>query len=160
MIPQPAWPFLSVLLVAAGVSAQGQTPSSPQKGRERPKLTLRASPTIGFPPMRSVLTAELAGGADDFEEYYCPRVEWDWADSTTSTSAADCEPYVAGQSVIRRRYTVEHTFKDGGVFDVTFRLKQGTKTVATARVQITVRESPAVPSSRPASPVRREFGRP
>ena len=44
----------------------------------RPKLTLKAQPVISMAPSRVVLTAELVGGANDFEEYYCPTIEWDW----------------------------------------------------------------------------------
>ena len=48
---------------------------------------MRASPTIGFSPARMVLTAELKGGADDYEDFYCASVEWEWGDDTRSESA-------------------------------------------------------------------------
>ena len=53
---------------------------------------------------------------DDFEEYYCPTIDWEWGDDTTSESTADCEPYEAGKSEIKRRFTVEHVFRHGGNF--------------------------------------------
>ena len=75
---------------------------------KRPKISVRAQPPVGVAPFRVVLTGELQGGADDFEEYYCPTVEWAWGDDTTSESTLDCEPYEAGKSQIKRRFTVEH----------------------------------------------------
>ena len=51
---------------------------------------------------------------------------------TTSTAEADCEPYEAGKSEIKRRYTVEHRYKNPGGFRVVLRLKKGTKMIATA----------------------------
>ena len=48
-------------------------------------------------PARVVLTAELTGGANDFEEFYCGAVEWEWGDGTKSESSSDCAPYEAGQ---------------------------------------------------------------
>ncbi|PYR25830.1 MAG: hypothetical protein DMF98_10905 [Acidobacteria bacterium] len=74
-------------------------------------------------PARVVLTAELQGGANDYEEFYCPSVEWDWGDGTHSESTLDCEPYEAGKSEIKRRFTVEHIFR-AGAYKVMFRLKR------------------------------------
>jgi hypothetical protein len=105
---------------------------------KRPKLTLRAQPVIAMSPARVVLTAELVGGSDDFEEYYCPTIEWDWGDGTQSESANDCNPYEAGKSEIKRRFTKEHVFRVGA-FRVGFRLKRRDKSVAFATVSIQVR---------------------
>jgi hypothetical protein len=90
-------------------------------------------------PARVVFTAELMGGANDFEEYYCPTIEWDWGDDTRSESTIDCEPYEAGKSEIRRRFTVVHVFKRPGSFRVYFRLKQGAKAVANANTTVQIR---------------------
>ena len=89
-------------------------------------------------PARVVLTAELVGGANDFEEYYCPAIEWDWGDGTHSASSTDCAPYEAGKSEIKRRFTVEHVFR-AGMFRVMFKLKRREKPVAFATVNIQVR---------------------
>ena len=74
-------------------------------------------------PVRLTLNAELQGGDDDFEEYYCAGVEWEWGDDTTSESTTDCEPYEAGKSTIKRRYTVQHQFRRPGSYKVFFHLK-------------------------------------
>ena len=110
-----------------------------EQGNKKPSLSLKATPSVSFAPARIVLVAELKGGSNDFEEYYCPTVEWEWGDLTQSVAEADCDPYEAGKSEIKRRYTVEHQFKNPGAFKVIMRLKKGTKVVASANVQIQVR---------------------
>jgi hypothetical protein len=89
-----------------------------------------------------VLTAELTGGANDYEAYYCAKIEWDWGDDTRSEAGYDCEPYEKGKSEIRRRFTQEHTFRIPGTYEVAFRLKQGSKIVGAARVTVQVRDEP------------------
>ena len=103
-----------------------------------PKLTLKAQPVIRMAPSRVVLTAEVVGGPNDAEEYYCPSVEWDWGDGTQSESSSDCAPYEPGKSEIKRRYTVEHVFR-AGAYRITLRLKQHAKIAASAAVNIQVR---------------------
>jgi hypothetical protein len=85
-----------------------------------------------------VLTAELIGGANDFEEFYCPTVEWDWGDGTQSESTSDCEPYEAGKSEIKRRFTISHVFR-AGMYKVSLRLKRRDKAITSATVSIQVR---------------------
>jgi hypothetical protein len=128
----------AVILFGGPALAQPTEPESDG----RPKITLRAQPSAGLTPARIVLTAELLGGADDFEEYYCPSVEWDWDDDTVSQSSSDCEPYEPGRSSIRRRYTVEHVFRRAGTFRVSLRLKQRDKVVGSAVVNVVVRARP------------------
>lgn len=110
-----------------------------QGGNKKPSLSLKASPSVSFAPARIVVVAEVKGGADDLEEFYCPTVEWEWGDLTTSTVEADCEPYAPGKSTIKRRYTVEHQYKNSGGFKIVLRLKKGNKLIASANAQIQVR---------------------
>ena len=110
-----------------------------EQGNKKPSLSLKASPAVSFAPARIVLVAEVKGGSNDFEDFYCPSVEWEWGDLTTSTAEADCEPYTAGKSEIKRRYTVEHRYKNPGGFKIVLRLKKGTKIVATANTMVQVR---------------------
>lgn len=139
-----AWAGAASLLMAAAlaisVSAQKTTKESQKDAPDtgRPKVSLRAQPVIAMAPARVVLTAELTGGANDFEEFYCSAVEWEWGDGTKSESATDCAPYEAGKSEIKRRYTVEHVFR-AGVYRVMFHLKQHDKSVGNATVNIQVR---------------------
>ena len=107
---------------------------------KRPKMVLKAQPAMAIAPARVVLTAELIGGANDFEDYYCPTIEWEWGDGTRSESSADCAPYEAGKSEIRRRFTVEHVFKRFGNYRVLFHLKRHDKSVGSASVTLQIRE--------------------
>src|SRR5262245_48769202 len=102
------------------LTAQNSDKDTPDA--RRPKVTLRAQPSVGVAPVRVVFTGELAGGSDDFEEYYCPSIEWQWGDDTSSESTLDCDPYEAGKSQIKRRFTVEHMFRREGVYKVYFHL--------------------------------------
>ena len=104
---------------------------------KRPKLTLKAQPIISMAPSKVTLRAELVGGANDYEEFYCPTIEWDWGDGTMSESTSDCEPYEAGKSEIKRRFTVEHVFR-AGHYKVAFRLKRRDKAIATASTTVQV----------------------
>ena len=94
---------------------------------------------MSFAPARVVVVAEVRGGSDDFEGFYCPTLEWEWGDLTTSTAEADCEPYEAGKSEIRRRYTREHRYKNPGGFKIVLRLKKGSRVVASANTQVQIR---------------------
>lgn len=113
--------------------------ASAQGGNKKPTLSLKATPAVSFAPARIVVLAEVKGGANDFEEFYCPSVEWEWGDLTTSTAETDCAPYEAGKSEIKRRYTVEHRYKNPGGFRIVLRLKKGNKIIATANTLVQVR---------------------
>jgi hypothetical protein len=106
------------------------------QGKGRPKAALRVNPSLIFVPQRVVATAELTEGANDHQDYYCPKIEWIWGDETQAEAGEDCDPYEAGKSEIRRRYTADHTYKEPGNYDVIFRMKQGSKTVLSLRQQI------------------------
>ncbi len=124
---------------ASGLAVHAQREAkSPKEENQRPKLSLRAQPNAGVAPARIVLTAELTGGANDFQEYYCLTVLWDWADGTESESTLDCEPYEAGKSEIKRRYTIQHTFRRSGARKVWVRLKRNGKLLASANVAIQI----------------------
>lgn len=123
---------LATALLVAAAAPSAQTDAKPKSEPKRPQLTLKASPGSGMVPVRISGLAELKGGDDDFEEYYCPTIEWSWGDGTISESSNDCEPYEAGKSQIQRRYTVSHPYKQGGHFRISFRLKKRDKVVGSA----------------------------
>lgn len=123
------------LLAAVSVTGAGAQRTEDRK----PELSLRANPPVGFSPLRVRIVVELRGGANDYADFYCPTIEWDWADGTESESAEDCVPYEAGKSTIRRLFTSEHVFRNAGTYRVVFRLKQRDRTVATANANIQVR---------------------
>ena len=125
------------MMAAAVVAAQ--KPASKDKDQDkRPSLKLTARPALGMSPARVVLTADLNGGPNDAEDYYCPTVEWDWGDGTTSETTSDCEPYEPGKSEFQRRYTIVHIFRAGN-YRVALRLKKRDKMVTSATVSIEIR---------------------
>jgi hypothetical protein len=107
--------------------------------KAKPTITLKATPIMAFSPARMVLTAEIRGGDNDYQDFYCATVEWDWGDDTRSQAGADCEPYEAGKSEITRRFTIDHTFNTAGDYRVEFRLKQKNKVVAKASTDVKIR---------------------
>jgi hypothetical protein len=127
----------STAIVAAQKNDQNKD-NAKQTESKRPKISLKAQPPVGVAPFRVVFTGELQGGADDFEEYYCPTVEWEWGDLTTSESTLDCEPYEAGKSQIKRRFTTQHTYRNAGAFKVYLHLKRKDKSLASASTTIQV----------------------
>src|SRR5688572_10550300 len=143
--PRRALPLLAVLVVA---HATGTASSTQLSGDDKkPSLSLRATPPVGFSPLKVRLVVDVRGGSDDYEDFYCPAIEWDWRDGTVSGNSQDCDPYQAGKSTIQRRYSIEHVFRSPGTFQVFFRLKQRDRVIAASSSNIQVRPG-----------VRDEFG--
>ena len=108
-------------------------------GDQKPSLSLRATPPVGFSPLRVRLAVEVRGGSDDYADFYCASVEWDWGDGTTSENSSDCDPYEAGKSTIRRRFTAEHVYRQQGNYRIFFRLKQKDRIVGATSANVQVR---------------------
>lgn len=139
--------------VLAGVCVAGTLTTAqkaaPKEGDDkRPSLALKVTPPLGFSPLKVHAAVDVRGGADDSADFYCPTIAWDWGDGTVSETSEDCDPYEEGTSTIRRRFSADHTFQNGGGYRVTFRLKQKTRIVATASTNVQVRAG-----------VRDDFGR-
>jgi hypothetical protein len=115
---------------------------------KRPSLALKVTPPLGFSPLRVHATLDVRGGPDDSIDFYCPSIAWDWGDGTISETSEDCDPYQEGASSIRRRFSADHTFQQGGAYRVTFRLKQKSRVIASASSNVQVRAG-----------VREDFGR-
>jgi hypothetical protein len=90
----------------------------------KPRLVVRASPSLAFPPARVLVTAELVGGEDD-EDLYCPELEWDWADGSRSVQQSDCAPAADGpeETWVERRFSARHRFSVPGQYWVALRLR-------------------------------------
>ena len=139
---------LSLLAVLAVAVATGSASEAQRRGDDKkPSLSLRATPPVGFSPLRVRLVVDVRGGSDDYADFYCPAIEWDWGDGTTSGNSEDCDPYQAGKSTIKRRYSTEHVFRQPGTFQVFFRLKQRDRVIAASSSNVQVRAG-----------VRDEFG--
>jgi hypothetical protein len=126
--------LVAVLALCLTVALQGQ-----QAEPKKPSLTLKATPPVGFTPLRVVVVADIKDGSDDYADFYCAGVEWDWGDGTISENSSDCDPYEAGKSTIRRRFTADHIYRQSGQFKVVFKLKQKTRQVAAVSTNVQVR---------------------
>ena len=124
------------LSAAAVVSAGADRNSDKEK---KPSLKLKASPTIAFSPARVVLTGDVTGGSGNNEDLYCAAIEWQWGDGTKSNQKADCDPYVAGQSEIKRHFVADRVFDTSGDYHVTLTLKQKDKIVAFGSTLVKIR---------------------
>ena len=128
----------AVLVATAVVAARPARSARADGDDDRPKLVVKARPAIAIAPATVRLNAELVGGANDYEQFYCPTITWDWDDGTVSESSADCAPYQAGVSEIQRHFNVEHRFRAGN-YRVLFSLKDHDKEVAATTVRIQIR---------------------
>ena len=136
--PRRAFCTLAAIAAALLMSAHaiGAQRDSDDK---KPSLSLKATPPLGFSPLKVHAVVEVRGGSDDYVDFYCAGSEWDWGDGTVSESSSDCDPYGAGKSAIRRRFSADHVFRQQGAHKVVFRLKQKTRVVASATANIQVR---------------------
>jgi hypothetical protein len=117
---------------------------------KRPKISVKASPAMAISPARVVVSADITGGPDDFEEFYCAGVEWEWGDDTKSTASADCDPYEPGKSQIKRRFTADHTYRTAGEYRIQFRLKKKDKSIAGASTSVRIRPGIGDPGGDPS----------
>lgn len=137
-----------LLVVLCTVTLAGASAGAVSDENDKPSISLKASPAGGFSPLRVVMTAELKGGSDNYQEFYCAEVEWHWDDGTKSESRADCDPYEPNKSEIKRRYTASRVFQSAGEFRVQFRLKQKSKTVGMGSTLVRVRPGVRDPGGR------------
>jgi hypothetical protein len=147
--------WITVTFVAVAAAALSASSPAPEQNK-KPSISLKANPPVGFAPLRVVVTAELKGGDNDYQDFYCASVEWDWGDDTKSENKIDCDPYEPGTSEIKRRYVMEHTFRSQSVglssvdpsgnpnpsiqYRVRFSLKQKNKTVGSGQTTVEIRQ--------------------
>lgn len=140
ILPRLALTFVAAVTGIVAVTAHVTTDDKKDaKDTKKPALVLRATPAVAFSPARVVVRAEVRGGPNDYEQFYCAGVEWDWGDGTKSENSYDCEPYEAGKSEIRRNFAGEHVYQTSGSYRVQFNLKQRERIVAATNTQIQVR---------------------
>jgi hypothetical protein len=137
--PRRALCTLAAVLAIAVPTARAGSAQREGTDDRKPSLSLRVQPPVGFSPLRVRVVVDARGGSDDYADFYCPSVEWDWGDGTISEASADCDPYESGKSSIQRRWTSEHIYRQSGAFKVVFRLKQKNKGVAASTAQVQVR---------------------
>jgi hypothetical protein len=137
--PRRACCTLAAVIAIALPSAQAWSAQREGGDDKKPSLALRANPPVGFSPLRVRLVVDARGGSDDYADFYCPTIEWDWGDGTSSENSADCDPYEAGKSTIQRRWSAEHVYRQSGNFKVMFRIKQKNRAIAASTANVQVR---------------------
>lgn len=136
---------LVVFVAAVGTLAATVPLSSSLDKNDKPTITIKASPPVAFAPKRVVLTVELKGGPDDYQDFYCATVEWDintlsgGGDGAKAQQRLECDPYEPGKSEIKRIYIRDQMFRTAGDYRIQFNLKQKNKVVGSARTTIKIR---------------------
>jgi hypothetical protein len=134
----------TLLAITAALVTAPHVDGTQREGQsKKPSLTLKAAPPTGFAPLRVRVAVDVKGGPNDYAEFYCPTVQWDWDDGTVSETSEDCDPYEAGKSAILRRFSSDHMFRSSGNYRVTFRLKQKDKVVSSTTTTVAVRAGAA-----------------
>ncbi len=102
----------------------------------RPRLDLRATPKMSFPPVDVLVVAELKGG-DAIEDFYCPGLEWDWGDGSKSAEESDCPPFQQGVK-LERFFSARHAYGAPGNYGVKLTMRRAQRTIAVANVDVVV----------------------
>jgi hypothetical protein len=127
------------LIVAAGAGFWGASHSS-VSAAAKPKLSLKASPSVGTASTVFVFQAVLTGG-EDSEALYCLAAEWEWEEQAdASLNEAECPPFNAGETPVERTFTEEQSFRRPGPHVVRVVLRKGDKEIASAATTVTVRQ--------------------
>ena len=124
--------------VCCALALAGSLQAAGPDKKTKPSISVKVTPIMGFSGSRLVFSADLKGGTNDYEEFYCATVEWDWGDDTRSEAKTDCDPYEAGKSEIKRHFTVDHNYNNAGDYRVEFRLKQKDKIVGRGSTEVKV----------------------
>jgi hypothetical protein len=122
--------FLLVLAATAGTGGG-------QEGPKKPRMDVRAYPRIALGPTNVLVTAELQGG-HDVEDFYCPRLVWEWGDGDRSVQESDCPPFEPGV-VMQRRFSARHSYYRRGHYTVTISLLRASRTMAVANTTVDLR---------------------
>lgn len=123
--------MLPILCVAASLATVVASGAGPRK---KPRLELRASPRLAFPPANVIVVAELSGGGD-LEDYYCPEVEWEWDDGARSVRESDCDPFDSG-TAIERHFSGEHRYRKAGHYTIRLTMRRASRALAVGTVHV------------------------
>ena len=128
-------------LVGALVFGLVATSVRPDSGfaADKPKLSLRGSPSTGTPDTVFVFRAVLAGGEDN-EDLYCLTTEWEWEEQADSSiDETECPPFTPGETKVERVFSEEQSFRRPGSHLVRVFVRKGEKQIASASTTVTVR---------------------
>ena len=124
--------------------------AAPASKPAKPKVDFKVSPPmamLGVGPRSSVtVTFRLSIKSGGNEDFYCPRLEWEWQDATMSTEESDCPPFdQAKQSDHDRTWSRSRQFWEPGQHTIKVRLYKGERLIRTVegKVEVTGEATPA-----------------
>ncbi len=125
-------PVVPLVLISLAAPAS----ASDRAEERKPRLDVRATPRMAFPPALVLVTGQLVGG-DDLEEFYCPALEWDWGDGGRSAQESDCPAFDVDMKMARR-FSARHAYREPGTYEIKLTLRRASRSVAagTALVHI------------------------
>jgi hypothetical protein len=117
---------MTVWILAAFLAAE--------KPATKPKVELKANPQFAMlsvgPSASATIRFRLSVKDGGDEDYYCPRLEWEWEDLTTSSEESDCPPFADAQPQDHERsWTKSHQFREPGEHTIRVRLYKGERVI-------------------------------
>jgi hypothetical protein len=107
--------------------------------KPKPVVKLEALPRMAMlppapVPVRVRFRLLVKDGGD--QDYYCPRVEWEWEDGTRSSDEGECAPFEeAAAPDHTKRLVREREFWLPGTYTVTVRLFKADRFIHRAQTQ-------------------------
>jgi hypothetical protein len=110
---------------------------------KEPKVELKPTPRVTMMPggtRAAVVRFRLTVNDGGREDYYCPKVEWEWHDGTKSSEESDCPPFgEATPSDHDRIWSHSREYWEAGQHVVTVRLFKGERMIRKVEATVDIR---------------------
>ena len=107
------------------------------------KVELQPTPRVAMMPggtHAAVVRFRLRVSDGGKEDYYCPRVEWEWDDGTKSSEESDCPPFEQATAPDHERiWSHTREYWDAGQHLVTVRIFKGDRLVRKVETTVDIR---------------------
>jgi len=109
----------------------------------KPKVELKANPQFAMlgvgPRAFATIRFRLSVKDGGDENYYCPRIEWEWEDDTIATEESDCPPFESAEKEDHERtWTKSRQFWEPGNHLIKAKLYKGDKLIRTLEAKVEV----------------------
>src|SRR5262245_16940737 len=137
-----------MLLMLLALLAGGAKPAT------KPQADLKATPMLAMIPIGpnpAVVRFQVLVKDGGDENFYCPRVAWEWENGTQSIEESDCPPFdKATPADHQASFRRSHEFWEPGKHLIQARLYKGEKLIRKLEVTVEVRgeSTPAYMRSR------------
>ena len=140
MIHQRCASYVLVVAVLTLALSPDRDAAAQRNDDKKPSLSLKATPPVGFSPLKVRLVVDVSGGADDCRRLLLPDHRMgmgrrpdvrELGGLRTRTRRARARSGAATRT--------EHTYRYEGNFTARFRMKQGKRVVASTTVNVQVR---------------------